>query len=296
MKCEYGCGQESKYILKNGKNCCSKNVASCPAIRKKISEKNKGKPKDDKWRKNLSESKKDSVPWNKGKNDYLTDDIKKSMGKKNVGRDPWNKGKTKIYSQKTLDSIRSRAKSRTGKKASNWKGGYYTKNIPLYENYITKLSYAEKCRRHPDDQNILQVQCTYCGQWFTPTIQQVYERVRTLDGNQMGEQRLYCSNKCKKECPIYGQHIYPKGFKQSTSREVQPELRQMRFEIDKYTCQKCFKSQKELKVGLHCHHIEGIRWEPLESADIDKVITLCKTCHMKVHKQKDCTYNDLRCK
>jgi len=33
--CEYGCGQEAKYKLKNGKWCCSKNFSSCPMNRKK---------------------------------------------------------------------------------------------------------------------------------------------------------------------------------------------------------------------------------------------------------------------
>ena len=33
--CEYGCGQEGKYQLKNGKFCCSKSVNSC-SIKKKI--------------------------------------------------------------------------------------------------------------------------------------------------------------------------------------------------------------------------------------------------------------------
>lgn len=37
MKCEYGCGRESVYKLKNGKRCCSKNCNGCPSIRRKNS-------------------------------------------------------------------------------------------------------------------------------------------------------------------------------------------------------------------------------------------------------------------
>jgi len=33
--CEYGCGQEAKYQLKNGRWCCSKMCNSCPEMRKK---------------------------------------------------------------------------------------------------------------------------------------------------------------------------------------------------------------------------------------------------------------------
>ena len=42
-------------------------------------------------------------------------------------------------------------------------------------------------------------------------------------------------------------------------------------------------------------NIEGIRWEPLESADVDMCITLCKSCHIEVHKLPDCGNNDMRC-
>jgi len=35
---------------------------------------------------------------------------------------------------------------------------------------------------------------------------------------------------------------------------------------------------------------------PIESADLDMVITLCKGCHKEVHKLPGCKYNDLKCK
>jgi Zn finger protein HypA/HybF involved in hydrogenase expression len=35
--CEYGCGQNARYILKNGKYCCSKNSNQCLELRKKNS-------------------------------------------------------------------------------------------------------------------------------------------------------------------------------------------------------------------------------------------------------------------
>ena len=37
MFCEYGCNQEAKFVLKNGKHCCSKHHGSCPTHRGKIS-------------------------------------------------------------------------------------------------------------------------------------------------------------------------------------------------------------------------------------------------------------------
>ena len=35
MICDYGCEQEFKFELKNGKKCCSKSQNSCPAVKKK---------------------------------------------------------------------------------------------------------------------------------------------------------------------------------------------------------------------------------------------------------------------
>ena len=58
---------------------------------------------------------------------------------------------------------------------------------------------------------------------------------------------------------------------------------------------KCGKHQDDLDVGLHAHHIEGIRWESIESADIDRVITLCVDCHHAVHKIPGCSTYDMRC-
>lgn len=33
MLCDYGCGNEAIYKLKNGKNCCNKNIAQCSKIK-----------------------------------------------------------------------------------------------------------------------------------------------------------------------------------------------------------------------------------------------------------------------
>jgi len=41
MLCEYNCGNEAKYKLKNGKNICCESPNKCPSIRKKNSEKKK---------------------------------------------------------------------------------------------------------------------------------------------------------------------------------------------------------------------------------------------------------------
>jgi len=281
--CEYGCGQESHYQFKNGKQCCSSHYLKCPNQKKKLEGEN-----------------------NPFYNKKHTDKTKKKSSEKNKGKTAWNRNKPRTEEEKLNISIATKKAMRRpeivkkmknkpkGKDSPNFNGGYYRKNIPRYETFCKQISYAEKCRRNKNDKNILEVKCVYCGSWFIPTVTSVEERIRCLNGTGGG--RLYCSDKCKQECSIFHQILYPKDHKPATSREVQAELRQMRFEVDNYTCQKCGKHQDELTVGLHCHHIEGIRWEALESADLDKVITLCKDCHIKVHKQEGCTYYDMQCK
>jgi hypothetical protein len=177
-----------------------------------------------------------------------------------------------------------------GRNHPRWDGGYNSNNIPKYDLYAPQLEWCEKVRRSLNDKNILEVKCAYCGKWFTPGLGSVSRRISSLDNKMRGENRFYCSNGCKQECPIYGQILYPKGFKQATSREVQPELRQMVFKRDNHTCLKCGSTE-----SLHCHHIEGINYEPLESADIDSCVTVCKKCHREIHKQPDCGYHDMKC-
>ena len=218
--------------------------------------------------------------------------MKKINSKNTKGK---NLGKKRSLKTKEIMSNKMK-KTQMSSGNNNWKGGYNKINIPKYDTYNPQLSFIEKCRRCINDQNILEVRCVYCGKWFIPKLHTVIDRIRSINSIGFGEHRFYCSEKCKTECSIYNQQYYPKEYKPATSREVQPELRQMRFELDNYTCQRCNKHQDELETGLHCHHIEGIRWEPLESADLDKVITLCKDCHKEVHRIEGCGYNDMKCK
>lgn len=169
-----------------------------------------------------------------------------------------------------------------------YRGG---KNKVWYDDYEHKLIPIEEARRDPKDEKILQVRCTYCNRWYTPTRNEVWNRVGYIEGNKWcGENRFYHSEDCKKQCPIFGQVKFPKDYQIGTSREVQPELRKLVLERDGWKCTKCTS-----KRNLHCHHIEGICWEPIESADIDKCMTLCEKCHKKIHKQPGCRYVDLQC-
>jgi len=183
---------------------------------------------------------------------------------------------------------------------NEYKGIIYAKNnIPLYDTYAKQLSpYGVSCKRNKEDENVLEVKCMYCDRWYIPTLRSVYHKIKCINGKQSGESNLYCSIECKQTCPTYRQRIYPKGFKDdrtNTSREVQPALRKCVLKRDNYTCQKCGATDTE----LHCHHYEGIEVNPIESADADNCITLCKACHNNIHKADKCDikqYQRKKCK
>jgi 5-methylcytosine-specific restriction endonuclease McrA len=178
----------------------------------------------------------------------------------------------------------------SGEGAANWKGGLVNRNFVSHEVFAPQLGRSEITRPDPEEPTILQAKCNYCGKWFRPSRSAIKGRLIALNSSDAGEIRLYCSKECKRECPVFWKRLYPQGFKKATSREVQPDLRQMVFERDEWVCQRCGRD-----ISLNCHHIESISRNPIESADIDNCITLCKRCHKWAHSQEGCRYFELRC-
>ena len=160
----------------------------------------------------------------------------------------------------------------------------------LYEDYKEKFIGIEEIQCDPGGV-ALQVKCTYCDRWFTPNTYSVRHRLAYILRGLGTEHRFYCTDGCKKSCPIFRQRVWPSGYKVSSSREVQPSLRKMVLKRDGYECTKCHRTEE-----LHCHHIDPVIQNPIESADVDNCITLCKNCHILIHKQPGCGYNDLKCK
>jgi hypothetical protein len=221
------------------------------------------------------------------KNKSVSEITRKNLSNSMSGRNNGMFGKK--HTEETKQKISKTRENYKGENHPNWKGGVTKNNIPFYNTFFSKLELIEECRK--TEEGCLEVKCTYCGKWFIPKRNHIKNRIESINKLSKGESRLYCNTSCKYNCPIYRQRKYEKGYKPSTSREVQPELRKLVFQRDDWTCIKCGSQS-----NLHCHHIEGIVQNPIESADMDLCITLCKLCHKEVHKQKDCRYNDLRCK
>lgn len=164
----------------------------------------------------------------------------------------------------------------------------YHNSLARYNDSVQKINFAEETK---NNNGLLEVRCTYCNKWFSPINSQLKSRVATLSGRMSGENRFYCSEDCKKACPIYRQKKYEKGIKIATSREVPAEFRKIALEDRNYTCEKC----GSIENGLHVHHIEGYTEQPMFMADLSNVIVVCKKCHKEIHKQKGCSYQDYQC-
>jgi 5-methylcytosine-specific restriction endonuclease McrA len=216
---------------------------------------------------------------------------------------------SKIYRQENKEKILIRIKQHYKKNKevyTKYKKKYYQANKEkiikmaddyrlskaVYETYGKKLTVAESPRLSKDGIS-LEVKCKYCGKYFIPTNIAVRHRINALNSVKLGDVFIYCSDSCKTSCPIYNQKKYPKGFKKVTSREVNPLVRQMCFERDNWRCQICGASQEN--APLHCHHIEGYAQNLRLGNDVTNTVTLCKTCHKKVHKLPGCGYYELRC-
>ena len=278
MLCEYGCGQEALYQLKNKKWCCSKSSNSCPMIKEKNRISNTGKIMSKEACNKLSEAKKGHIPWNTGKR--WSNETRKKISEAKKGCVPWNKGKRYQFSDLGKKTVRE-------KKCIT---------IELIKSKYPFFSQIEDIRYNPNNENKeIQVRCKNhnCKNskerngWFTPTAIQLYERIRQLEkdyGN--GGCYFYCSDECKNECPLYG--VNPNHFIDNDKQEQKRCYTQQEYQIfrefvlerDNYICQYCGK------IAEHVHHERTQKQEPFFALDPDLAWSVCSKCHYeKAHKK-----------
>jgi len=200
--CEYGCGQEVKYQLKNGKQCCSKSQNSCPVIRKKRSISMKGKntgPQSEEHKRKIRES-------NKGKKKGpCSEETRRKISKA-------QKFILKDYKEKYpfLFIVEELRETKNGK-------------IQVH------------CKNHECENSKEK------GGWFIPTYTQLYERIRQLEHiNGWDGSYFYCSQYCKDTCELYNLKSDP--YKDTNLPYTYKEYQTFRtfvLERDNHICQFC---------------------------------------------------------
>jgi len=197
-----------------------------------------------------------------------------------------------IFSQSRKDKSSKRMIENNPSKQGTENVCYKGKKDKTFDFWAEKIGWHDEVRRCPDNENILEVKCTYCGKWHIPEWYALNNRASRIDKDFS---KIYCSQECKDNCPTYsisGARINEKSLEHNSSREVQAQLRKLVLERDNWTCQKCGQHGG----SLHCHHIDPVINNPIESADINNCITLCKDCHKYIHMTIDgCGYAQLRC-
>lgn len=185
--------------------------------------------------------------------------------------------------------------SKRGSNNHNFKGGVSKFNIPLYSTYAHQLELYNDVHEIRKDINgvtisVLGVSCVYCGKIFFPTKTAVSNRLEAIKGNASGDNNFYCSDSCRRSCPVFWRRIYYKGQdKGSLSRVDQSSWARLVKERDNYICQICGAKNDV----MYAHHIEPVSLNPIESTDIDNGITLCELCHKNVHKLPGCSLKEL---
>jgi len=252
--CDYGCGKEAKYQFKNGKWCCSEIHTKCSGfIKKRV-----GQKRSMESRKRMSKAQKGYIPWNKGK----------KTGQNNwLGKQHTTESKNKISNSKKLTIIQIK------------------KRYPIFAK-IEKMRYYS---------NMIQVHCKnhLCSNskeqdgWFTPTYIQLYERIRQIE-NGNGGSYLYCSQKCKDECPLY--YLKNDPNKDNIIIERSHEYQTWRNEVLKradYLCEYCEEPATD------SHHSRPQKLEPGFVLDPDFGVACCEKCHYKYGHKDECSTGNL---
>lgn len=127
-KCDYGCGNEAKYVFKNGKRCCSSKYRSCPHQAAKIGKLRLGQTHTEETKRKIGNKSRERIQTNGGshfKGKFHSEETKHLISEKKKGGTPWNKGLTK----ETDNRVRSSATKNSDGRTANFgtKNGMYGK-------------------------------------------------------------------------------------------------------------------------------------------------------------------------
>lgn len=166
----------------------------------------------------------------------------------------------------------------------------YKNSKAKFETYESKLIKFHEIR---NNNNLLEVRCKLCNEFFTPTNLQVSDRIRSIEGTKTGnftECNFYCSNKCKNNCILY--HKKTNQVTSTKNRGTSVDQNQFRKIVFEKLPNKCYYC--DITNNLIIHHIIPVKLEEMYMFDIDNVILVCKDHHKQTHKIDGCGLGQLR--
>jgi len=171
---------------------------------------------------------------------------------------------------------------------------YYVSKA-IFIQYADKLTSEEDPKAGPNGE--LLVKCTYCGEYFQPLVSEVKCRVSAMNRVGYGECRLYCSDVCKKACPLFNRYS-PEAIERISGENsfkwkggisaepycpiwIKSGFKENICERDNNQCQNpdCRKNSKRIAV----HHINYIKKDchPLN------LIILCTSCNSRANANRE---------
>lgn len=200
-----------------------------------------------------------------------------------------NKEKVAEYQNRyRLENLEEINKQRLGYRQENkeliaGRDKEYKDSIAKYETYKDQLTIEENAIEGENGE--LLCLCSYCKEYHPVTNRNAHNRAQSIKGNSpKGEQRLYCSDRCKEECDVYNAKLIPKSLRNVTdkARCNQDRVRQILLDIqfDEMGfnwCDKCgdiFKPE-----DLIFHHNLPVGDDPNEYDNAAHYMLVCKDHH-----------------
>ena len=300
--CDYGCGNKAIHQFKSGKWCCSKSYNSCPTAKNNFSKAKKGKKLTTEHKSNISKAvkgTKHSIESKEKRSVMMSGDNNNMFGKQHSKQ-------TKLKMSKSQTGKHNKPMlQKTKQKLSKTLKGKNKITIEQIKNRYPIFFIEEPIRYNPNNFNEIQVHCKnhLCpnskeqGGWFIPTRNQMDSRIGSLDRYGEGNGYMYCSDKCKQSCDLYGKrvsqfiktdqinagHIKEELY---TSEEYQT-FRQQVLNREDYLCEYCEKKAN------HVHHSRPQKLEPGFVLDPDFGVACCEKCHYKYGHKDECSTGQL---
>jgi hypothetical protein len=290
--CDYGCGKEAKYKLKNGKLCCSENFRSCSQMKE-----NKKQTCIEKYGDVCSLQNKE-VQEKRRQTNIKKYGVEHHFKNKAVQE----KRKQTCMEKYGVDNPLKNKKVQEKRKQTNMEkygANHHTQSAETKEKLLEKHPFFCQAEEIKIEDNQFKVHCknSNCknskekGGWFIPTFTQIHNRIGDLE-DETGNDGcfFYCSQYCKTTCLAFNVHGDPERDTQLPYTREQYETFKLHvLTRDKYICQYCGAPATDV------HHERAVKLQPFHAVDPDYGWSCCEKCHYeKGHKKgTECSTGNL---